>query len=242
MRQSPRLRRLRSDLTAMQQLQAESSILDFTVPGPMFGGSPDVYTVFFHGRGLWVPEGSNEVRVRHRHEAMIRLGASYPRMMPELVWKTPVFHPNISANGVVCLGGYSTHWVPSLQLDELCTMLWDMIRYENFDIESPYNRQAAQWIKEQSTFAFPVDNRVIRNRAAEAQLGTVDRGAQQGDLPAPDSASPIAPVAPTDFDSGHSPELPDIVFVDDKEIEVVDAEIVDEEREEWEAREIVFIE
>jgi hypothetical protein len=163
-------------------------------------------------------------------------------MMPELVWKTPVFHPNISANGVVCLGGYSTHWVPSLQLDELCTMLWDMIRYENFDIESPYNRQAAQWIKEQSTFAFPVDNRAIRNRAAESQLGAEDRVARQGDLPTPDFASPIAPVAPTDFDSGHSLELPDIVFVDDKEIEVVEAEIVDEEHDEWETREILFIE
>jgi len=242
MRQSPRLRRLRSDLTAMQQLQAESSILDFTVPGPMFGGPPDVYTVFFHGRGLWVPEGSNEVQVRHRHEVMIRLGASYPRMMPELVWKTPIFHPNISANGVVCLGGYSTHWVPSLQLDELCTMLWDMIRYENFDIESPYNRQAAQWIKEQSTYAFPVDNRAIRNRAAEAQLGAGEGGDGQKKPTTSDFALPIAAVTPTDFDSGHSPELPDIVFVDDEEVEVVAAEIVDEEGEGWETREILFIE
>ena len=27
---------------------------------------------------------------------------------------------------MVCLGGYGTHWVPSVQLDELCMMLWDM--------------------------------------------------------------------------------------------------------------------
>jgi len=229
-------------MRAMQQLQAESSILDFTVPGPMFGGPPDVYTVVFHGRGLWVPEGTDEVHVRSRHEVMIRLGASYPRMMPELAWKTPVFHPNISANGVVCLGGYSTHWVPSLQLDELCTMLWDMIRYENFDIESPYNRQAAQWIKEQNTFAFPVDNRAIRNRAAEALSGAEERGDGKERRSTSPVGEPIVAVTPKDFDSGHSPEFPDIVFVDDEQVEVVDAEIVDEEGQGWEARDILFIE
>jgi ubiquitin-protein ligase len=208
----------------------------------MFGGPPDVYSVFFHGRGLCVPDGTNEVHMRHRHEVMIRLGASYPRMMPELVWKTPVFHPNISANGVVCLGGYSTHWVPSLQLDELCTMLWDMIRYENYDVESPYNRQAAQWVQEQTTFAFPIDNRAIRNRAAEALSDPLERDDEPVRPSTPRAVSPFAAVTPKDFDSGHSPELPDIIFVDDEGIEVVDAEIVDEEGERWETRDILFIE
>ena len=87
-------------------------------------------------------------------------------MMPELTWMSPIFHPNISASGVVCLGGYGTHWVPSLSLDELCGMLWDMIRYRNFDVESPYNREAALWAKTQTRFAFPLDDRPIRDRIA----------------------------------------------------------------------------
>ena len=62
--------------------------------------------------------------LRDQHEVTIRLGANYPRMMPELSWKSPIFHPNISGSGVVCLGGYGTYWVPSLNLDELCEMLW----------------------------------------------------------------------------------------------------------------------
>ena len=56
---------------------------------------------------------------------------------------TPIYHPNISEIGMVCLGGYGTHWVPSVQLDELCVMLWDMLRYHNYDIRSPYNRESA---------------------------------------------------------------------------------------------------
>jgi hypothetical protein len=92
-------------------------------------------------------------------------------MMPELVWKTPIFHPNISSSGVVCLGGYGTYWVPSVTLDELCTMLWDMIRYKNFDPESPYNRQAALWAKQHSASRFPVDPRPIRNKVAQGSVG-----------------------------------------------------------------------
>ena len=85
-------------------------------------------------------------------------------MILNLAWQTPTFHPNISNNGVVCLGGYGTHWVPSLTLSEMCTMLWDMIRYKNFDSESPYNREAALWAKMQSDFTFPVDSRSIRDK------------------------------------------------------------------------------
>ena len=47
-------------------------------------------------------------------------------------------------------------------LDELCEMLWDMIRYQNLDVESPYNREAALWAKTQTTYVLPLDGRSIR--------------------------------------------------------------------------------
>jgi hypothetical protein len=114
------------------------------------------------------------VLVRQEHEVIIRLGAAYPRRMPELAWQTPIFHPNISAGGIVCLGGYSTHWVPSLQLDELCVMLWDMIRYQNYDPNSPYNREAAQWSRTQDRYSFPLDVRPLRDRAVRPMAMLVD--------------------------------------------------------------------
>ena len=162
MRESPRIRRLRNDRKALEQLRAESSILDFDAVGE----PAEKYLVRFYGKGLWRPEAPAHVAVRELHEVRIKLGASYPRMMPELTWMSPIFHPNISASGVVCLGGYSTHWVPSLSLDELCGMLWDMIRYRNYDVESPYNREAALWAKTQTRCKFPLDDRPIRDRIA----------------------------------------------------------------------------
>ena len=103
--------------------------------------------------------------------------------MPEIRWLTPIYHPNISEIGMVCLGGYGTHWVPSLHLDELCGMLWDMARYHNYDIRSPYNRDAALWVANQTTFLFPT-----RRPAAPRpprRPGRIDESAPIGRLSQP---------------------------------------------------------
>jgi ubiquitin-protein ligase len=159
---SPRTRRLKRDFAALEQLAAESTIFDFEA----FGTPPDFYVLRFRGRGLFKHEPSGEVHVRESHEVHIKLGAAYPRLMPELAWKSPIFHPNISLSGVVCLGGYGTYWVPSLALADLCTMLWDMARFANFDESSPYNREAAAWAKSQTAMQLPVDPRPLRDRLA----------------------------------------------------------------------------
>ncbi len=190
----------------MEQLRAESSVLDFETadyPG-------EQYLVRFFGRGLWLAEGNRRVSVRETHEVRIRLGASYPRTMPELTWLSPIFHPNISASGVVCLGGYGTHWVPSLRLDRLCEMLWDMIRYRNYDADSPYNRDAALWVKTQTQYVLPLDDRPIRDWTS---------GRKAAESVARSHASPAA----ADDVPGAAPE---ILIIDGPGDEVVDAELI----------------
>ncbi len=202
-RESPRTRRLRTDRNALEKLRSESTILEFTP----FGDPAEAYLVRFHGKGVWRPGGSNRPALRDTHEVSIKLGASYPRMMPELQWRTPIFHPNISAGGVVCLGGYGTHWVPSLNLDELCIMLWDMIRYVNYDVDSPYNREAALWARSQTEFRFPVDARPLRDKLASSVRETAD-------------SAPLRPPA-----ASQRPALADeVVFIDSGEI--IDAEVI----------------
>ncbi len=164
MRQSPRVRRLRTDLKALETLKADSTILEFQATG----NPPGEYLVRFLGKGL-SRSSKGRVVIQDVHTVRVRLGASYPRVMPEMQWKTPLFHPNVSGSGSVCLGGYGTYWVPSLNLDELCEMLWDMIRYENFDVTSPYNRDASDWAKAQKQYKFPIDPRPIRDKLARAQ-------------------------------------------------------------------------
>jgi ubiquitin-protein ligase len=166
MHESPRIRRLRSDLAAMERLRDESSVMRFRASGKPI----QHYIIEFQGKSL--ARFGGRVKISERHEVEIKLGASYPRTMPELRWLTPIYHPNISEIGMVCLGGYGTHWVPSLNLDELCGMLWDMARYHNYDVRSPYNREAALWVANQSTFAFPTDVRPLRD--LRAALGRIE--------------------------------------------------------------------
>ncbi len=158
-RQSPRQRRLEADYRTIRKLAAESSIFSFEASG----ATPTRYRFRFDGRGL-ARDRADKVYVAEKHEVTVDLGASYPRLIPTLGWQSPIFHPNISNNGVVCLGGYGTHWVPSLTLSALCTMLWDMIRYKNFDPQSPYNRDAAMWAVHQTDFELPIDRRPVRDQ------------------------------------------------------------------------------
>jgi ubiquitin-protein ligase len=181
MHDSPRIRRLRNDLAALERLRSASSVFDFQTSG----NPPHHYQIVFKGKGLWRDRG--KVKLIQSHRVEIKLGSAYPRTIPEIRWLTPIYHPNISEIGMVCLGGYGTHWAPSVQLDELCSMLWDMARYHNYDIRSPYNRDAALWAANQTTILFPTDGRSIRDvRAAQGRIEEDGRS----DAAKPDDARP----------------------------------------------------
>ena len=225
---SPRDRRLKSDHEAMLRLQEESSIIRFSSRGT----PADQYIVTFRGAGTCRKEESQEVLIRQEHTIWINLTAAYPRMIPELSWRTPIFHPNVSASGVVCLGAYQTNWVPSLKLDELCLMLWDMIRYRNFDSESPYNREAAMWARDHQ-HRFPLDHRPLRDRHLQ------NRSTEGSEQPALNSEGKVqtktqSPPSSSVSDSPNS----EFLFLDnDKVNDIVDAEILDDE-----PNDILFIE
>jgi hypothetical protein len=154
-----------ADYQAVLNLRNESTIFRFEGAG----NPPQKYRFTFHGLGF-AKDQRERIHIVDTHHVLIELGAAYPRLVPNLVWQSPIYHPNISINGVVCLGGYGTHWVPSLALDEMCGMLWDMIRYKNFDTESPFNREAAVWAKTQTAFKFPIDPRSIRDKISQPQI------------------------------------------------------------------------
>jgi ubiquitin-protein ligase len=160
---SPRMRRLKADFEALKALKENSTILDFQA----FGDPPERYLLTLKGKGLMRKSESDPVEAAEVHRVEIRLGIDYPRSRPDLQWLTSIYHPNISAVGAVCLGGYSTNWVPSLGLAELSEMLWDMVRYENYDPKSAYNYAAGRWSETQTQFEMPVDSRPLRDRLAK---------------------------------------------------------------------------
>ena len=195
----------------MDRLRAESSVLQFQA----YGTPAQHYKIQFLGKSLARDRG--KVAVRERHEFEIRLGASYPRTMPEIRWLTPIYHPNISEIGMVCLGGYGTHWVPSLNLDELCIMLWDMARFHNYDIRSPYNRDAALWAANQSTYLFPLDLRPLRD--LRAALGRIEPEGRPKPDPGP-AAQGIPPGSDRESDQKESSGATEGICILDIEIDL----------------------
>jgi ubiquitin-protein ligase len=157
---TPRVRRLKADADAMKLLKENSTIVDYQA----FGDPAERYLVTLKGKGLLRKSEADAVEVAEVHRVEIRLGIDYPRSRPDLQWLTSIYHPNISAVGAVCLGGYSTNWVPSLGLAELVEMLWDMVRYANYDPKSAYNYAAGRWSETQTQFDFPLDPRNLRDR------------------------------------------------------------------------------
>jgi ubiquitin-protein ligase len=201
---TPRTRRLKADAEAMKHLKENSTILEYQA----FGDPPERYLVTLKGKGLVRKSESDAVEMAEVHRVEIRLGIDYPRSRPDLQWLTSIYHPNISAVGAVCLGGYSTNWVPSLGLAELCEMLWDMVRYANYDPKSAYNYAAGRWSETQTQFDFPLDPRAIRDRMVRTIGDNIIRFSEPGKAapagPPPREAPPIV-----------KPPEEDILIIDD---------------------------
>jgi hypothetical protein len=102
-------------------------------------------------------------------------------------------------------------------------MLWDMIRYKNFDPESPYNRQAALWAKQHAASRFPIDPRPIRNKVAQGTAGNMGAPASSTRSVTSTlnslfpSRQPQSPFRSSRIDSGHSNGAADSHFAREAE-------------------------
>jgi hypothetical protein len=105
--------------------------------------APTHYTITFRYPGIMmgdrVPERINE------HRVAIALPAGYPVEAPRVRWLTPIYHPNVAPSGAVCLGVLMHRYMPGLGLAYIVRMLRDIAQYRNYDMFSPYNRDAADW-------------------------------------------------------------------------------------------------
>ena len=84
--------------------------------------------------------------------------------MPELTWKTPIFHPNVSSIGHIRLEQCGLQWEPDMTLDVVCERLWDLVRGAYVDVEKSTDYSAKKWFAEQTQVSLPVDPRPLRDR------------------------------------------------------------------------------
>jgi ubiquitin-protein ligase len=103
------------------------------------------YEITFRYPGIMPGDRGPERTTEHR--VAITLPADYPVAAPLVQWLTPIYHPNVSQRGAVCLGVLMHRYMPGLGLAYIVRMLRDIAQYRNYDMFSPFNPEAAEWAK-----------------------------------------------------------------------------------------------
>jgi ubiquitin-protein ligase len=116
--------------------------------------APEKYLVLFSCRGIMkMPEGQYKETFIHIMEVVF--GVDYPSVPPLFVWRTPVWHPNILPP-FVCPN--DRPFSVGTTLDQLCVKVGQMIQYQFYNVDDPWNRDAAAWAAENMSL-FPLDRR-----------------------------------------------------------------------------------
>jgi ubiquitin-protein ligase len=150
--ESPRIRRLKADLVRMQELAAQSDLIEFKAISAGRNLPPETYIVTYKCKGIVGVERNGEPKIGNRHQVEIYLHNQYPQRWPGMKWLTPVWHPNINhANGTVCVD--AAWWTASRSLDRLVLMIGEMVQYKNFHDDPtkppfPWDPEAARWSRE----------------------------------------------------------------------------------------------
>ncbi len=201
MNQEKREERLLRDLEAMESLQAESSILQFTTTGD----PPNQYLITFQGRTIRRESSRADVSIEvGQQQCEIRLPYSYPRLPPDIRWTTPIFHPNVSFSGFFKLSDAGIQWRPEWTLDVVCAHLWDVARLATHQADAATNYAALKWLETPEAIV-PVDVRSLRD-IAQAKNPNIVRYQRKGaSQPAPrasaadilyiDENTPLPPLA-----------------------------------------------
>jgi ubiquitin-protein ligase len=145
-----RTRRLIADHRQMNEALGNGPVLRLLEAA---GEPAEVYKIEFKVRGIEAMKSEGPV-FRDRHVAEIRLTSDYPRLAPLCRMLTPIFHPNIDESAI-CVGD---HWVAGERLIDLVVRIAQMIAYQQYNIKSPLNGEAAMWA-DLNPQALPVDAR-----------------------------------------------------------------------------------
>jgi len=166
--QSPRMRRLKADYKLIQELVAQSDLIQVEPMDIRLGIPPERYIVTFRCKSIVGVDSKGNPKFAEKHQVDIYLHGQYPQRWPGMKWLTPIWHPNINhLNGSVCID--AAWWAASRSLDRLVVMLGEMLQYKNFHDDPtkppfPWDPEAARWCRtyrQKHPDVFPLDRREL---------------------------------------------------------------------------------
>lgn len=163
--ESVRLRRLKADHEALRRLARLHPRID--IEG-VWGNPPERYRIKLSVKSL--RERGEVIETVDQHWLEVTMPRGYPRDAPLFRMLTPVFHPNIAPHAV-CIGD---DWTAGEPLDLLVQRVGEILGYQSYNLKSPLNGRAAQWVDEHRHLV-PIDPHEFF-----VDLGTVDAPAPAG--------------------------------------------------------------
>ncbi|HEY8667058.1 MAG TPA: ubiquitin-conjugating enzyme E2 [Tepidisphaeraceae bacterium] len=125
------------------------------------GEPADLYQIVYMIEGLERGPGEQVLR-RDKHVVEIELTGDYPRLAPKCRILTPIFHPNFDA-ATICVGD---HWTAGERLVDLVIRIGEMIAFQEYNIKSPLDAEAAMWA-DLNADKLPIDARPVRPAGLE---------------------------------------------------------------------------
>jgi ubiquitin-protein ligase len=115
------------------------------------GQPPDNYEIEYNLRG-YIKEGDT-VSIGQTHRVRISLPFGYPHFAPIAKPLTPIFHPDIDPAAI----RLADHWQKNPSLPDLVLHIGEMICGSNYNLDDPFNQEAADWYKRQQK-QLPLDS------------------------------------------------------------------------------------
>ncbi len=116
------------------------------------GQPPDNYEIEYNLRG-YIKEEDNTVTIGQTHRVRISLPFGYPHFAPIAKPLTPIFHPDIDPAAI----RLSEYWQQNPSLPDLVLHIGEMICGSIYNLEDPFNQEAADWYKRQKK-QLPLDS------------------------------------------------------------------------------------
>lgn len=149
---SSRLKRLHNEYREIIHLFGQHP---YIIIKKIIGNPPERYQIEYKIKGL--VQNGKDILEKNNHLCEIFLPHDFLIHGPICRMITPVFHPNISPY-IICT---QDHWAASESLVDIILRIGEMISYQNYNIKSPRNGEAAKWAEE-NIDRFPIDNTDLR--------------------------------------------------------------------------------
>lgn len=151
MESDPHLRRLAKEHTRLVNLAKRSQgHIEINPVEVVPGMPPDKYIITFNCKGVERVTDDQEPVVADKHRVSMYITRDFPQKEPQLLWLTPIWHPNISHEEPrhVCIN--KKNYFPAKGLDDFVLMLGEMVQYKRYHAlpvdPLPYDMKVAEWV------------------------------------------------------------------------------------------------